>query len=330
MKPRTPFPNLIVFAIAALLVLLPHASQVAAQGSAPLAGTISYSGSLSDDAGQPVTDGAYTFHFALYSAVQEETLLWSETQAGVVVKGGAFTALLGSVTPLPKEARLNQGWLQVSVRGPGEADFTALAPRLALDTAVATMPSSPATGLTCAHDHFGETWTGSSTGGMHYGLEIYNTYSGGVGIKGRSNLIGVEGESDYGVGIQGTSGFGTGVMGGSMAGFAMDANGNTTQDPQYGGWVKAMALTSGSTITRCFNSQTTGASVHTAPCGFSSSGSSGTWTVDFGFQVNDRYISVAPYWGGSGVPSAVIDSFPTANQVKVRLSADSAFFIIVY
>jgi len=55
---------------------------------------------------------------------------WSEVQKGVPVQGGAFQAALGSAQPIPPAA-LNGSdrWLEVAVRGPGEAAFTALAPR---------------------------------------------------------------------------------------------------------------------------------------------------------------------------------------------------------
>jgi hypothetical protein len=328
-----------------LVALLPSASGVVAQGSAATGGTISYSGRLSNDAGQPVADGVYALTFALYDAAQDGNLLWSETQTGVTVKGGAFTALLGSMKPLPKEARISKGWLVVSVRGPGETVFTALSPRQALNAATTASPSSPAAGSTCAHTHFGEAWTGDSMGTTAgAGLKVQDTKvngygiwgeadngSGSVGVHGHSTSgDGVWGNSDSSFGVYGQSTSGVGVYGYSSGGFAMDADGNAKQPRYYGGWVKAMALVAGTSITRCYNSQTTGASVSTAPCGFSSTGSSGTFTVDFGFQVNDRFVSVTPNWGGSGVPSAVVDSFPTANSVKVRISSDSAFFIIIY
>ena len=245
----------------------------------------------------------------------------------MAVKGGAFTALLGSATPLPKEARIGKGWLAVSVRGPGETLFTVLTPRQLLNTAASASPANPAGGggLTCAHTHFGEFWTGDSTGTpAGAGLEVQDTMSQGTAITG---------EADNGTdawGVNGTSTSGYGVRGTSTTGFAMLAGGNVKQQRSSGGWVKAMARVSGSSVSRCYNSQITGAGASTPPCGLSSTDSSGTYTVTFGFQVNDRFLSITPEWGGSGTPAAVVDSFPTANSVKIRLGADSAFYIIVY
>ena len=110
----------------------------------------------------------------------------------------------------------------------------------------------------------------------------------------------------------------------------MQASGNATQSLGSGGWVKAVAYVSGTTVDYCYNSQVSNPSTaSTAPCGFSSSESGGVYTVDFGFIVNDRFISVTPYYSGSA-PSAAVASFPTNHSVTVKLSADSAFFIIVY
>lgn len=102
------------------------------QQPGPAGATIPYSDRLTDDAEQPVADGAYDFAFALYDAPEGGTALWSETQTGVPVQGGAFTAALGSVSPLPDGAKEGGLWLEVGVRGPGKAEFTLLSPRQVL------------------------------------------------------------------------------------------------------------------------------------------------------------------------------------------------------
>jgi hypothetical protein len=332
MKPKTLATFASLFGLAAILVLLPSASGAVAQELAPAGETISYSGSLSNDAGQPVADGAYAFSFALYDAAQDGTLLWSEAQAGVAVKGGAFSVSLGSATPLPQQARVSIGWLEVGVRGPGETDFTALAPRQLLNAAALAAPSSPAAGAACPHDHFGEAWTGNSNGTTkNAGLYVEDTSTWGNGIWGKSPAYGVYGESPSGIAVAGVSPSGYGVFGSSQYGFAMYAGSDAKQVRASGGWIKAMAYVAGTTISRCYNSQAGSASAaSTPPCGFTSSGAGNLWTVTFGFQVNDRFISVTPHWAGSTPPSVSVDSFPTANSVTVRMSANSAFFIIVY
>jgi hypothetical protein len=185
--------------------------------------TILYSGSLADEAGQAVAAGAYDFAFALYGTESGGEPAWTEMQEGVTVQGGAFTALLGSVAPLPKEA-LEGGarWLEVAVRGPGEAEFTLLSPRQALSAAASVAPASPSNGLTCPHDHWGETWNGAGIGldlGSSNDTALWAHTSGGwAGVDGRNSTgMGVYGESTSGTGVVGkttvTTGDTTGVYG---------------------------------------------------------------------------------------------------------------------
>jgi hypothetical protein len=110
-----------------------------------------------------VPEGEYAFSFALYYAAQDGNLLWSKTQTGIDLKGGAFSVLLGSATPLPQKARIKNGWLAVSVPSPGEIDFTALTPRQLFNMAAQTAPSSPVPGAACPHNHLCEVWVGDST-----------------------------------------------------------------------------------------------------------------------------------------------------------------------
>jgi hypothetical protein len=138
----------------------------------PARATIPYTGRLSDDTGQPVAEGSYAFTFALYETETGGQSLWSEVQEGVVVKGGSFAVSLGSVTPIPPAVLDGRTlWLAVGVRGPGEVDFTALAPRQQVSAAA----PGAATSAACPHDHFGELWTGSTASD---GLWIYNSGTG--------------------------------------------------------------------------------------------------------------------------------------------------------
>jgi hypothetical protein len=162
--------------------------------SAEQAGTtIPYAGRLNNDAGQPVPDGAYDLVFALYDRATGGDPIWSETQRGVVVSKGEFLTTLGSVAPIPATAFDGRtGWLAVSVRGPGEAEFTALSPRQLVSAAA---PTAPTAGAACPHDHLGEVWIGDS-GTPIDGLFVQNTKAGGTGIAGKSDTgDGVVGES---------------------------------------------------------------------------------------------------------------------------------------
>jgi hypothetical protein len=188
--------------------------------SAEQAGTtIPYAGRLSDDAGQPVADGAYDLSFALYGTATGGNPIWSETQRGVVVSNGQFLTTLGRVAPIPGTALGSRaGWLAVGVRGPGEAGFTALSPRQLVSVAA---PAAPTAGAACPHDHLGESWVGDS-GAQIDGLYVRNTKANGTGIAGISDtgdgLVGETGASDKsGVYGNNTSG-GYGVTGRGVGG----------------------------------------------------------------------------------------------------------------
>ena len=132
------------------------------QEAAPQRATIPYVGQLNNAAGKPVADGVYDFTFSLYDAPERGNLLWTGTQAGVTVRGGSFLASLGSGAGLPKAVLdRKESWLTVSVRGPGEIGFTALAPRQLLPTAGPAAVSA----LSCPHSHFGDSWPGNQPAG---------------------------------------------------------------------------------------------------------------------------------------------------------------------
>jgi hypothetical protein len=175
--------------------------------------TIPYTGKLTDLWGWPVASGAYDFRFSLFAAETGEEPLWSEVQPGVQVWNGDLALRLGRETPIP-ETVLGAAdlWLAVAVRGPGEADYTFLAPRQRLSATAPAAPSSPTAGAACPHDHFGEEWIGADN---DFGLRVLNT-SNGVGIHGYSdNNDGVWGETQDAdsAGVVGTNSQGVGVYG---------------------------------------------------------------------------------------------------------------------
>jgi len=196
---------------------------------------IPYSGRLTDGAGKPVADGAYDLSFVLYASEAGGEPLWSEVQEKVPVIEGSFTTLLGSVTPfLPGTLKGGGGWLAVGVRGPGEADFSTLAPRQRLNAVPPAAPAGPAATSACAHDHWGESWSGGSTttgltlsggntgldsSGVSFGVYGKSTSAYGTGVAGWVNATN---GSTYGVWGQSDSTSGTGVHGAAGA-----ANGKT-------------------------------------------------------------------------------------------------------
>jgi hypothetical protein len=209
--------------------------------------TIPYAGALTDPAGQPVADGLYDFSFALYATESGGELLWSEAQSGVAVADGAFEVALGGATTLPAAA-LDSGvrWLEVGVRGPGEAGFTRLLPRQRLSDALPAVPDSPTAGAACPHDHVGEVWSASIpwsnaafkvlnyangpsiwgwNGGNGNALRGYATGSG-IGVYGESeNAAGVVGRSTNGRGVEAYSTNSYGILANSTNSDSIRVNG---------------------------------------------------------------------------------------------------------
>ncbi|NOZ28317.1 MAG: hypothetical protein GXP39_09740 [Chloroflexi bacterium] len=198
-----------------MLVAIASAHSAGVAYARPSAGTsdsgvtIPYAGRLERANGQPVADGVYDLAFALYSEPSGGDPLWTETQRDVAVQGGSFATLLGRTNAIPTEVLdSGAGWLEVSVRGPGEDRFNALSPRLRLSSVASASSASPSAGSACPHDHLGELWTGSGV----WGLSVVNNYSLG-------NAIGVSGFAPKGVGVLGWSTNGYGVKGSSTNSF---------------------------------------------------------------------------------------------------------------
>jgi len=72
----------------------------AGQANAQIDPTLSIQGILKRSNGVAVEDGAYNITFKLYTAQAGGTALWTETQPGVEVSSGIYSATLGIITPL--------------------------------------------------------------------------------------------------------------------------------------------------------------------------------------------------------------------------------------
>ncbi|HMG36911.1 MAG TPA: hypothetical protein VKM94_23475 [Blastocatellia bacterium] len=246
-------------------------------------------------------------------------------------------------------------------------DFTAGQVRMVVDPngRVGIGTTSPGAKLMVdASEPFG-IW-GRNSGTLGIGVFGSSTKYKGVygvadlddGVFGTSNKNGMHGRTasggDSGVwgentgsgfGVAGSSVNGIGVIGDTTNGFAMQARGNTVQDRDKGGWVKAMAYVDGLVgpgdgIIRCYNSQASGSNVSTAPCGLTYTRAGvGHYVIDFGFPVNDRFIHITPVTVLSTcVMSMRIDpNSVTANQVRVHSTCadtgndtNSSFYISVF
>src|SRR5580700_1926751 len=58
-------------------------------------------GRLFDDTGNPL-NATVSLTFSIYAAATGGTAVWTETQPSVVLDEGYFSAMLGSVTPIPQ------------------------------------------------------------------------------------------------------------------------------------------------------------------------------------------------------------------------------------
>jgi hypothetical protein len=168
-----------------------------------------------------------------------------------------------------------------------------------------------------------------------YGVQAIS--NGADGVNGTSHTIngsGVAGINDApgGIGVYGNS---------SNGGFGFFTDSNAAQSRGMGGWAKAMAYVDpfaqgGIAITRCYNSQASGATVWTPPCGISIvHNGQGLNTLDFGFQVNDRFISLTSSSalvpaGGETQDAAPNQVFATTFNVVTQILDDSIFTIFVY
>jgi hypothetical protein len=149
--------------------------------------------------------------------------------------------------------------------------------------------------------------TGSSTA-------IHATSQGNavVGLSSTPNFAAIYGEN-----TSGTSGYG--VYGKSTGGTAIFADGNAGQSRDKGGLVKAMIYVhSSGAINRCYNGITNSS---TGNCGFTITHNGvGVYQINFGFQVDDRFLSVTAHIGGGNVLPNNMGanfSFPDSTTVSV-------------
>lgn len=167
-------------------------------------------------------------------------------------------------------------------------------------------------GLSFFHTNSGPGTTGNQP---IYEMVISNAGNVGIGTAAPNAKLFVQGEAANGVGIA--------------------ATGNASQSRDKGGWVKAMVLVNpDGSIARCYNGQT-GAS--TGDCGFSVSlADVPFYTVQFGFQVSDRFFSLSAV-GDSAADSWRLYPSSTPSWFRVFFIDErgttrppTGFYLIVY
>jgi hypothetical protein len=181
---------------------------------------------------------------------------------------------------------------------------------------------------------------GESTGydAVHGHTSNPNGNTSGVAGFGDGNNNGTFGISTGGSGIAGFSSSGAGVYAHSTIGYGVVTDGPVQQARNQGGWVKAMALVDpdNERIVRCFNSQIASNLATVPPCGFSlQEPEAGDTIVDFGFQVDDRFVQVT---SSSFVTAGICETCNTTSNRQIAVETrtvdannfNAPFYIFVF
>jgi hypothetical protein len=107
----------------------PQSSIVSGAEAITIPQMLSYQGKLTDTLGQPVPNSDYSVTLALYTVPSGGSAFWSEMQS-VTTRGGLFSTLLGSVTPIGSMPDAGAVYLGMTVAGGAE-----LTPRLRIASA---------------------------------------------------------------------------------------------------------------------------------------------------------------------------------------------------
>jgi hypothetical protein len=261
------------------------------------------------------------------------------TLGSFITGAGGGSAWFGTRTNHPLNFFTNDGLPQLTLTTAGNFGIGITNPTARLQVLSSVAGTS---GIFAESPSGRAIWGKSTTSRGVYGesdsLEgIYGISASGAGVAGRSTSnIGVYGESSStgGIGI-----YARNLSGGR----AFLAEGNVAQTLSSNGLVKAMLyVQQDSVILRCYNGVT---NVSTGNCGFSIArvitGNHLVYRVNFGFQVNDRFVSVTPRGSFPINISAsffFVDITPNAVDVDIFVpdvtyidsSTNANFMIVVY
>ena len=248
----------------------------------------------------------------------------SETVTGNINASGTVSATNG----------LNTGG-SINATGAINSSLGVVAPTVTTNTSVGGV-SSTMTGNANGFGAIQGSATATGAAGFTFGVIGQSASDQGRGVFGLAT-------GATGVGVIGeTNSTGIGVVGKSLTpnGLAFAATGHAQQDRTSGGWVKAMVFVNTAqppyTIQRCFNSTLTGTAATTPPCGFNLiETGEGVFTLDYGFEIDDRFVS-ANVWGATfAVPSIIPVDTHTFQVVwydvqRQQIGAGEYYWMVVY
>ena len=322
--------------IAGAALAQPPDPEARGEGEAALASTLSasdvvssainYQGRLTDNnTGNPL-DGIYDMEFQLWDAESGGSQVGSTiTVNNVGVDQGLFNVRLEVD---PDDFNGQELWLRVRARehgGTWDDWMTPLQEILPVPYALSLRPGAvisgtyPAVGQGLVHVQQGET--GSNGEGQYGAKLVYDdwgwwsagvhgyAYDVGSGVSGHSHAgnysAGVSGHAyattttNYGGYFSSQSDMGYGVYASNTSGTAIYGDGDVKQNRTGDGLVKAAVFarchSSGSTIHRSFNN------VNSASITIGSGGGAGQCTIDFGFDVSDRYVVASANTTGASI-----------------------------
>ncbi|MBN1423775.1 hypothetical protein JXA88_04390, partial [Candidatus Fermentibacteria bacterium] len=196
----------IVVVLVALLATFAHAE---------IPQVISYQGKVTDAAGTPVADGAYTMRFRIYDAVSAGTLLWDSGAQPVSVTNGIFSVLLGeSPQPALTLDFSADYWLLVTFGGVDQAPRQRLASIGYAYMASGLVAGTEVSGSVASGTMAALAGSNTATTGMAYGGVFESHSTSGRGVYG---YVGATAGTTYGGYFVSCSSAGRGVHGAAIS-----------------------------------------------------------------------------------------------------------------
>ena len=292
--------------------------------------SFSFQGRLND--GTTPANGSYDLQFRLFSAITGGAQIGTDvSRPNTTLINGVFSVMLDFGATAFNDP--NAVFIEIGVKPNGSPNaFTILGPRQQLTVvpfAVRAMNATNADNATNAQNAQNATnatsaltaANASALNGLGSSNFIHNTTT-------------TQPSTNFNISGSGVINGNLNVAGNNTIG------GNAAQNRDKSGYVKAMAfIDANSNVVRCYNG-ITGAT--TGNCGFTviQDGFVGRYSIDFGFQVDDRFVAVSPLRAASvnivasfniGIGANKVAVFTAITDVTFANSpANNGFMIVIY